>query len=312
MEDNDVTTVQKIRGNIARIGICLLNLIAPGLGLLRIEVNRIAILYITIYVAFGYIVYIVPMYTADWSFSVWLSMLAVAGIIFAVFYIGSIIATWRLSKFVKPRAGNLWRWYSILGAWILTVILSYPVTDVSRLEYRSFWIPSESMLPVLKVGDRIAARMTTGPSIRRGDVVIVRKGETEFIKRVVAIPGDKISFVDGRIILNGSAVAQRPIAKIRVLRDGVAMEATLLEEWLPGERRPHQVLDTLKTPQDEWSGITLGQGQFALFGDNRDYTLDSRFSEADGGLGIVARSQIERRALFRYWRKSEGIGEGAI
>ncbi|MGH7839307.1 MAG: signal peptidase I, partial [Candidatus Binataceae bacterium] len=110
--------------------------------------------------------------------------------------------------------------------------------------------------------------------VHRGDVVVFVYPEDptkDFIKRVVAIPGDVVEIKDGMLILNGARV-----------------DASYTRfEVAPNERST--------SPRDTLDAVKIPPGQYFMMGDNRDRSYDSRF------WGPVARDAIEGRAMFIYW-----------
>ncbi len=217
---------------------------------------------------------------------------------------------------------------------------------------KPFYIPSGSMMPGLLVGDRlVVSKYPYGWSwvsasfhvLPRGDwriapstpeygdiVIAVPPGRDEdYIKRVVALPGDRIAVVDGVIILNGQAVPQvvQPPVRIRSddqnacfdsigsdypcldvfgayairLEDGsMVVEPPTFRETLPNGAS-YLIIDHQKSGHDNMAEITVPDGHVFLMGDNRDHSADSRFP-ADGfsnGLGgPVPLENVGGRAEF--------------
>jgi signal peptidase I len=94
----------------------------------------------------------------------------------------------------------------------------------------------------------------------------------DFIKRVVAIPGDTVEVRAGVLYLNGTRVP-----------DPHAHFEKSSSERLPGSQA------------DYMSAMKLGPDQYFMMGDNRDHSYDSRF------WGPITRDAIEGRAMFIYW-----------
>ena len=135
----------------------------------------------------------------------------------------------------KPKENALWR--EIKGLfWVLVAVLAF-----HSFVAKPFYIPSESMMPVLLKGDRLVVSKypygwswvspsfhvlphwegrLLGKMPKRGDIVIVTPpgGSQDYIKRVVGLPGDRLELRDGRLILNGQKVRSqlRPPALIPV------------------------------------------------------------------------------------------------
>lgn len=202
--------------------------------------------------------------------------------------------------------------------------------------FSPFNIPSESMLPRLMNGDYLlAAKWPYGysryslplnvPLIpgrifasepKRGDVVIFKappRNDTDYIKRVIGLPGDQIQVRNGQLILNGEAVPKQRIEDFIVpvsentscfllrfqatLADGTNVcRYPRFRETLPGGRT-YEVLDVADTMQDNTNVILVPKDSLFLMGDNRDNSLDSRFPAIPGqGIGIVPQANLVGRA----------------
>lgn len=208
---------------------------------------------------------------------------------------------------------------------------------------KPFYIPSESMLPNLMVGDRLIVSKypygynwssvsfhllprsdwrVFGSTPEYGDIVVPVhpvRGE-DYIKRVVALPGDRIAIRNGQIILNGRPVPQAVEPAIRLpvdmnsrcdsysypemrtrLADGrVVCEMPVYRETLPNGAN-YLIIDHLSQALDDVPEITVPQNSVFVMGDNRDHSADSRapLSPLGGGLGgPVKLSNISGRAEF--------------
>jgi signal peptidase I len=302
----------RARSTIARIGICLLNLAQPGFGLIRLGFYRVG--FAMIFVSLTVILAIL----ADFSFSAqmtydnYIFLIGLAFTIIAIMYLSSIFLSWRNSAELYPRDGRLWRWYSLIGLWILLSIVSYDFPNIIRRNYRTFNIPSYSMAPTLDKGDMFVANMRDGEPISRGEVVIVRRAKVDYVKRVAAVPGDTIAMRDGVVMLNGISVSLRQAGEVsRNEGDGPQVAKRFVEKF-PGEAHEHDIFEFGQAPQDNVPEVKLGPDQYFLLGDNRDNSLDSRFDKSVGGLGVVSRTDIIGQVLFRFWRSGSGLGEGRV
>jgi signal peptidase I len=157
----------------------------------------------------------------------------------------------------------------------------------------------------------------------RGDVVVFRHPteNADLIKRVIGLPGDTVEVRGGALILNGKAVARAKLPPFAApISDNspckVAPGATPIvadashgpvclypayRETLPGGPS-YTVLDQVDgLPADDFPVVTVPAGHVFLMGDNRDDSLDSRFSPAERGIGMVPAENLIGRATVTFW-----------
>jgi signal peptidase I len=167
----------------------------------------------------------------------------------------------------------------------------------------------------------------------RGDIVVFRAPGTEedFVKRVVGLPGDTVAVQGGMLIVNGRAIPREqagtfamPISAnspCRVVPGATPMTGQtdrsepaclypVYRETLP-DGRTYQVIDQVSNPRvDEIAPIRVPAGHVFLMGDNRDDSLDSRFTVREGGIGFVPVENLIGRASFIFW-STNGTAEYA-
>ena len=188
--------------------------------------------------------------------------------------------------------------------------------------FQTFYVPSESMLPTLVIGDHVFVnKFVYGPQVpgadwrlpdvrepRRGEVVVFRFARDpsdtlyppdrapelptdNFVKRLVGVPGDRLAYRGGRLILNGEAAPMEKTALTFTGDDG-----RLRDVWIEtlGDCR-HFVLDDPYDPGRDLEEITIDEGRYFFMGDNRDNSRDARWA------GSVAKSALAGPAGLNYW-----------
>ncbi|MAJ89587.1 MAG: signal peptidase I [Acidimicrobiaceae bacterium] len=149
---------------------------------------------------------------------------------------------------------------------------------------QAFYIPSESMTDTLNVNDRVLVNKLSYRigDIDRGDIVVFEKPPaapgsiTDFIKRVAALPGETITFVDGEVFIDGQL---------------------LNEPYLDGDTNPNSAVivseGCTNTPAAD--RCTLAEGWYFVLGDNRNNSTDSR------SFGPIEEDAIVGRAFLKVW-----------
>lgn len=220
---------------------------------------------------------------------------------------------------------------------IKTVLWALIIAGVFRtLFFQPFWIPSGSMKDTLLIGDflfvnkmaygysryscpfsacPISGRLLGGDP-QRGDVVVFRHpvNGTDFIKRLIGLPGDTVQMKDGILYLNGEMVPQEPAGTFEEIYEkqgpmgqlprcengpvgeGGICTSSRYRETLPGGVT-HDVLNIDNDGfADNTDVFTVPPGHYFFMGDNRDNSQDSRFGQAVGGVGFVPAENLIGRA----------------
>ncbi|HET8797568.1 MAG TPA: signal peptidase I [Thermoanaerobaculia bacterium] len=163
-------------------------------------------------------------------------------------------------------------------------------------------VPTGSMKPTIQEGDRVVVNklaydlkvpFTTINIVRwddpkRGDIVVLFSpiDGVQLVKRVVAVPGDKVEMRDNQLYVNGKVAKQSPIAIV----SSDAGSAYVLDEDLDGHN--HKVMITPEIPALRSFGpVTVPPGNYFVLGDNRDNSNDSRF------IGFIERRRIVGEAV---------------
>jgi signal peptidase I len=290
------------RGATARIGIAALNLIAPGLGLLRVQAGRAAAMLLLAPLALLSLVILAYLILPTLTFATWATLVGVALAALVAIYLIAIVKSWRLGARRLP-PGPWWsRWYGMTGIVIATWVLAALLPDFTQSTYKSFYIPAESMLPTFEVNDRVVARMSPPAVLNRGDIILVNDSRgSMYIKRIAGLPGDRIAVRDGIVLLNGRPVPQLLVGQERVRPDQYGGTVRRLSEQFPGEATPHEIYDAGDSPGDHFDEVTVAPGHVFLLGDNRDHSADSRFPHDEFGLEQVPLTDVRGTPLFFYW-----------
>ena len=210
-----------------------------------------------------------------------------------------------------------------------TLIYALIIAVIIRsLIIQPFYIPSSSMEPNLLVGDRLfVTKYSYGyskhsfpfsPPIfknrfffkepERGDVIVFKTpadNRTDYIKRLVGLPGDKIQFIDSNLYLNSIEIFKSRLSENDVIYCGDRkIEVFTFDEKLPNGKKYKTVY--LKNFSFENSDIfTVPDEHYFFLGDNRDCSKDSRFLTS---VGYVHRDNLVGKAQFIFFSSDRSIG----
>ena len=244
-----------------------------------------------------------------------------------------------------------------LGETIKVVIQALLIALVVRtFLFQPFNIPSGSLIPTLLIGDYlfvskysygyskysfpdlsgtiadvfhvqrppdyrdvISGRFLATPP-KRGDIAVFKfpgDDSTDYIKRVIGLPGDRIQVLHARLIINGQVVPREPTQSATTTdRFGHEVQVPTYNEALPGGVT-HRIIQLDGDDGSVWSNTPVyevPQGEYFMMGDNRDNSTDSRVPPEQGGVGyvpfvnFVGRAEIiffsikEDTPLWQVWR----------
>ena len=198
---------------------------------------------------------------------------------------------------------------------------------IRSLFLQPFYIPSSSMEPTLLVGDRLfVTKYSYGyskhsfpfsPPIlkgriifnepKRGDVVVFKTpadNRTDYIKRLIGLPGDKIQFIDGNLYLNNSEILKSKVS----LNDEIycgdrIIDVMTFEESLSVNKR-HKSVYLKEFSYKDSDVFEVPTDHYFFLGDNRDCSKDSRYLTS---VGYVHKNNLVGKAQFIFFSSDRKI-----
>ena len=224
---------------------------------------------------------------------------------------------------------------------IITIFYALIIAVIIRsLLIQPFYIPSSSMEPNLLVGDRLfVTKYSYGyskhsfpfspPIIRdrlfftkplRGDVIVFKTpadNRTDYIKRLIGVPGDKIQFIDGNLFLNDLEILKDLNNKNNYVFCGKnPIKSNYFVENLPSGKKFTSAYFSEYTLQNT-DLFVVPKNHYFFLGDNRDCSKDSRFLSSVGYVHennlvgkarfIFFSSDARKGSIFEFWRWGELI-----
>ena len=222
---------------------------------------------------------------------------------------------------------------TLLGALFIAIL-------IRSLLFQPFYIPSSSMEPTLLVGDRIfVSKYTYGYSKHsfpfspnfsnerfftkqpeRGDLVVFKTpadNRTDYIKRLIGLPGDTIQFINGDLYINKKKIKREPTIINEKIRCGsFLLETNNFIETLPNGVK-HFVSYKKRGSLQNTKEFKVPKGHFFLLGDNRDCSRDSRYLDSVGyvkELNLVGEAKIiffsndtNISSLLKFWNLGDSF-----
>ena len=224
---------------------------------------------------------------------------------------------------------------------IKTIFYALIIAVIIRsLFFQPFYIPSSSMEPTLLIGDRIfVSKFTYGYSKHSfpfsppifekrlfkkkpnyGDLVVFKTpadNRTDYIKRLIGLPGDTIQFKSGKLFLNNKEIIRKIIRTEYKIRCGqFSFDTNAYLETLPNGIEYTAVYNKLGTMQNT-DKFKVPQNHYFFLGDNRDCSKDSRYLSS---VGYVSNENLVGNAkliffsndtisgsIFKFWNWSNSL-----
>tara|TARA_A100001011_G_scaffold22821_1_gene22813 strand:- start:629 stop:1363 length:735 start_codon:yes stop_codon:yes gene_type:complete len=199
---------------------------------------------------------------------------------------------------------------------------------IRSLIIQPFYIPSSSMEPNLLVGDRLfVTKYSYGyskhsfpfsPPIfndrilfkepKRGDVVVFKTpsdNRTDYIKRLIGLPGDKVQFINSNLFLNSSEIIKSRIKNpSKIFCGNKTIDVWTFEELLPSGKIYKTVYLKNYTFQNS-DPFIVPENHYFFLGDNRDCSKDSRYLSS---VGYVHKNNLVGKARFIFFSSDKSIG----
>ena len=199
---------------------------------------------------------------------------------------------------------------------------------IRSLFIQPFYIPSSSMEPTLLVGDRLfVTKYSYGyskhsfpfsppifnsrimfSSPKRGDVVVFKTpadNRTDYIKRLIALPGDEIQFINSNIYLNNIEILKSKISKNdKIFCGNKTIDVFTFEEKLT-DNKVHQTVYLKDFPFKNSDKFIVPKDHYFFLGDNRDCSKDSRFLAS---VGYVHKDNLVGKAQFIFFSSDKSVG----
>ncbi len=225
------------------------------------------------------------------------ALLAVLGV-----YVYAVVDAFRLARrgrdLFQPMDYN----YPLVYALFVLVGLTYAgggLYFIRSSVFEAFAIPTASEVPTLLPGDRILVNKTTYQrrSVRRGDEMVFRvpsEPGLNWVKRVIALPGDTVEVKDNEVFVNGQKLPREPVPRASLGAAAQEIKGEVFEET--NSSRRYRILFTADTkPLPDYPQATVPEGACFVLGDNRNNSRDSRT------IGFVAIGDVLGDVQYRYW-----------
>ena len=233
------------------------------------------------------------------------------------------------------------KFLSIIYENLKTLFFALIIAVIIRsIFFQPFYIPSSSMEPTLLIGDRIFVKkyaygyskhsfpfsppffsgrfLSQKPNY--GDLIVFKTpadNRTDYIKRLVGLPGDTIQFLNGKLFLNKKEIVRKEVNNNYSIRCGsMSPKSNSVKEILPNGKEHIAVYNKLGSLQntDEYK---VPDNHYFFLGDNRDCSKDSRYLSSVGyvsGENLVGKASIiffsndtVTGSVLKFWNWNESL-----
>jgi signal peptidase I len=226
-----------------------------------------------------------------------LALLTVLGV-----YVFAVVDAFRLARRGRDLFQSMDYNHPLVYALFILVGLTYSTGGLYFIRsnvFEAFAIPTASEVPTLLPGDRVLVNKTTYQRrfVRRGDEVVFRvpsEPGLNWVKRVIALPGDTVEVKDNEVFVNGQQLPREPAPRASLGAAAQVVKGELFEETNAGRR--YRILFATDTkPLPDYPKAKVPDGMCFVLGDNRNNSRDSRT------MGFVALGDVLGDVQYRYW-----------
>ena len=244
----------------------------------------------------------------DWAYPMLIVSFVVANLVWFYAISDAFKIARRMPRDYRLKDYN--RWY----VYLLLILMTFPVATSYALLIRegiceAFVIPSKSMLPTIRYGDRVLVdkRAYRHDPVERGDIVVFanpNERHQRWIKRIVALPGDVVEITKGHILVNGEKLPRVKVGDLVQNTDEVQLRGEVFQE--KHGTVTYQIylaqdgIEGNRAPQD-FPKTTVPPGHCFVLGDNRKQSQDSR------DVGPIPLADIVGRAACVYFPRWERL-----
>jgi signal peptidase I len=286
----------------------ILSLLMPGLG--QVYTGALARGLVWMFLCGAFLVMGLLFHAFPSAYSWTLGCLA--GLSSVVIWLAAAVDSRRLALRCKPdyelKDYNRWHVYGLLFLMGTGGCLAYALHVREQL-IQAFIIPTSSMYPTILPKDRLIAvknaYQTADP--QRGDIVLFVYPDDRrvfYIKRVIAIAGDRVEVKSGKLYVNDVELPRESIGPATIGSDKSASAGEVFYEDNNGAK--YRIFISQEKPAADFGPITVPKYDCFVMGDNRNDSRDSRY------FGPIAVTSLKGKFEYRYWPITGGRHWGTI